>query len=183
VISRDRAYFFADGLVNINPSSSDLADIAILTANFAYGLDIEPHIAMVSFSNFGSVQHPEAEKVRKAVQIVRERRPDLNVDGEVQADIALAGDIMEERFPFSQVRNANVLIFPNLDAANASWKLLSRLGETQVIGPILVGTNKSVHALQPSAEVRDILRMTSLAVVAAQEHERREVETANVEAD
>jgi len=183
VISRDRAYFFADGLVNINPSSSDLADIAVLTADFACGLDIDPHIAMVSFSNFGSVQHPEAEKVRKAVQIVRERRPDLNVDGEVQADIALAGDIMEERFPFSQVRDANVLIFPNLDAANASWKLLSRLGETEVIGPILVGTNKSVHALQPSVEVRDILRMTSLAVVAAQEHERREVETANVEAD
>ena len=174
VIARERAYFFADALVNIEPGSEELADIAILTADFALGLDIEPHIGMISFSNFGSVQHPAAEKVRKAVQLVQERRPDLNVDGEMQADTALSAQIVEERYPFSKVRNANVLIFPNLDAATSCYKVLGRMGEAEIIGPVLLGTNRSVHALQPASEVRDIQRMTTLAVVEAQEHERRE---------
>ena len=172
VIARQHAYFFADGLVNIDPGPQDLASIAILTADLARGLDIEPHIAMLSFSNFGSVRHPQVEKVRQAVQIVRDRRPDLNVDGEMQADTALSRDIVDGRYPFSQVCEANVLIFPNLDAATASFKLLSRLGEAEVIGPVLLGTNRSVHALHPFSEVRDILRMTSLAVVVAQGLER-----------
>jgi malate dehydrogenase (oxaloacetate-decarboxylating)(NADP+) len=168
VITQERAYFLADGLVNITPDPSTLADIAILTADFAADLNIEPRLAMLSFSNFGSVNHPETLKVRLAVQIVRERRPDLCVDGEMQADVALSRHIMSEHFPFSAVRDANVLIFPNLDAANSSYKLLSRLGEADVVGPVLVGTAKSVHALQPSADLREILRMTTLAVVAAQ---------------
>jgi malate dehydrogenase (oxaloacetate-decarboxylating)(NADP+) len=174
VISRDRAYFLGDGLVNIDPGPQELAEIAILTADFVHRLDIEPRIAMLSFSNFGSVKHPAVDKVRRAVEIVRERRPDLPVEGEMQADTALEGEIMEERYPFSRIRNANVLIFPNLDAANSSLKLLSRLGGVDVIGPILVGTNRSVHALNPTAEVRDILRMTALAVVGAQDREQRE---------
>jgi malate dehydrogenase (oxaloacetate-decarboxylating)(NADP+) len=168
VITRSRAYFLADGLVNIAPDASSLAEIAILTADFAAELDIEPRIAMLSFSNFGSVNHPETLKMRHAVQIVRDRRPDLRVDGEMQADVALSGQIMDEQFPFSAVRDANVLIFPSLDAANSSYKLLSQLGAADVVGPVMVGMNKSVHPLQPSADQREILRMTALAVVAAQ---------------
>jgi malate dehydrogenase (oxaloacetate-decarboxylating)(NADP+) len=169
VIAREQPYFFADGLVNIDPGPEELADIAILTADFARELEIEPHIAMLSFSNFGSVRHPAAEKMRKAVHILHERRPDLNVDGEMQPDVALSDEIADERYPFSQVRKANVLIFPNLDAANASYKLLSRLGDADLIGPVLVGLNRSVHALQPGADVRDILRMMTMAAVGAQE--------------
>ena len=178
VIARDRAYFLADGLVNIDPGPQELADIAILTADFAQGLDIEPHIALLSFSNFGTVRHPQTDKVRRAVQIVHERRPDLNVDGEMQADTAISRAIADERYPFSAVRDANVLIFPNLDAANTSHKLLSALGHVDVIGPALLGLNRSVHPLQPTSGVTDILRMTALAVVQAQEHERREVPAA-----
>jgi malate dehydrogenase (oxaloacetate-decarboxylating)(NADP+) len=169
VISQERAHFFADGLVNIDPGPQELAEIAILTADFAQELDIEPHIAMLSFSNFGAVRHPEAEKMRKAVQIVRERRPDLCIDGEMQADTALSAEIASERYPFSRVRDANVLIFANLDAATSAFKLLSRLGDADVIGPVLVGMNRSVHPLHPGAEVRDIIRMTALAAVEAQE--------------
>jgi len=175
VIAHERAYFLADGLVNINPGSQVLADIAILTADFVRELDTEPHIAMLSFSNFGSVRRPETDKVRQAVQIVHERRPDLNIDGEMQGDTAISRVIVDERYPFSTVRDANVLIFPNLDAASISYRLLSSLGNVDVVGPVLLGLNRSVHALQPASGVTDILRMTALAVVQAQEHERREV--------
>jgi malate dehydrogenase (oxaloacetate-decarboxylating)(NADP+) len=167
VIARDRAYFFADGLVNIDPNADRIADIAILTADFVRTLGIEPNIATVSFSNFGSVRHPEAEKMRLAVDIVRDRRPDLCIDGEMQADTALAAEIVDDRYSFSRVRAANVLIFPNLDASTAAFKVLSRLGEGDVVGPALVGTNASVHPLHPASEVRDINRMAALAVLTA----------------
>ncbi|MBV9279068.1 MAG: NADP-dependent malic enzyme, partial [Chloroflexi bacterium] len=168
VIAHQRAYFFADGLVTINPTAEQVAEIAILTADFARDLDIKPHIAMLSFSNFGSVRHPEAEKMRRAARLVRERRPDLNVDGEMQADTALSREIVKERFAFSQVREANVLIFPNLDAASSSFKLLTHLGSADVVGPVLVGLNHPVQALHPLAQLRDINRMAAIAVVEAQ---------------
>jgi malate dehydrogenase (oxaloacetate-decarboxylating)(NADP+) len=168
VITQTRAYFLADGLVNIDPDDERVAEIAVITADFVRDLDIEPRIAMLSFSNFGSVHHPQAEKMRRAAEIVRQRRPDLCVDGEMQADVALSPQIMEERYPFSPLRDANVLIFPNLDAANSSYRLLLQLGEADVVGPVLVGTAKSVHALHPSADLREILRMCALAVVQAQ---------------
>lgn len=172
VIAHERAYFFADSLVTIDPTAEQLAGIAILTADFVSSLDIEPHVALLSFSNFGSVRHPAPEKVRRALAIIREQRPDLEVDGEMQADTALSPELIDGRYPFSRVRNANVLIFPNLDAANASVKLLSQLGDVEVIGPVLLGTQRSIHPLQPLSQVRDILRMTTLAVVQAQENER-----------
>lgn len=175
VMSGNHVYFIADGLVNIDPSAEDLAEIAILTADFARDFDIAPQIAMISFSNFGSVRHPEVLKVREAVDIVRHRRPDLTVDGEMQADTALSTEIADERYPFSKVRGANVLIFANLDAANAAFKVLAQLGNTYVVGPVLLGTDHSVHPLQPSADVHSIVLLGALAAVEAQEHERRKL--------
>ncbi|HZU11949.1 MAG TPA: NADP-dependent malic enzyme [Chloroflexota bacterium] len=167
VLARGRAYFFADGLININPNAVDLAEIAILTADFARQLDIQPRVALISFSNFGSLRTPESEKVAQAVQIVRERRPDLEVDGEMQADTALDAAIAEEYYPFSRVAGANVLIFPNLDAANSSLKVLSQLGEMAVIGPILLGAAHPAQVLQHGSDLRDIVRMAALTTVEA----------------
>jgi malate dehydrogenase (oxaloacetate-decarboxylating)(NADP+) len=171
VIARGRAYFFADALINVDPDPTRMAEIAILTAGFARQLDIEPHVAMISFSNFGSVPGPEPEKVQQAVRIVREREPDLNVDGEMQVDTALSSGIMDHYYPFSSIRNANTLIFPNLDAANSSLKILSQLGDVEVIGPILVGANQPVQVLQHAATVQDIVRMAALTAMDAQDVE------------
>jgi malate dehydrogenase (oxaloacetate-decarboxylating)(NADP+) len=173
VIAHNRLYFVADGLVNIDPTAAALAEIAILTADFARDFDIVPRVAMVSFSNFGSVRHPQAEKMRQATAMVRERRPDITIDGEMQADTALSPEIVQERFPFSTVRGANVLIFPNLDASNAAFKVLAQLGEAYVLGPVLLGTNASVHPVQPSADVHSLLTLGALAVVEAQERGAR----------
>ncbi len=168
MIIRDRVFFFTDATVNIDPSAEDLAEIAILAADLAQEFDIEPRIAMLSFSNFGSTRHPFAEKVQRAVEIVRERRPDLCIDGEMQADTAVVPEIIEERYPFSRVRDANVLVFPDLEAANVAYKLLQRLGGAEAIGPVLMGMGKPVHVLQTGDEVKDIVRIAAMAVVDAQ---------------
>jgi malate dehydrogenase (oxaloacetate-decarboxylating)(NADP+) len=169
LIIRDRVFFFADPTVNIDPSAEEMAEIACMAADEARRFDIEPRIAMISFSNFGSTRHPEADKVAEAVQIVRQRRPDLVVDGEMMADTAVVPEIVDELYPFSQVRDANVLIFPNLAAANVAYKLLQRLGGAETIGPVLMGMAKPVHVLQRGDEVREIVNIAALAVVDAQE--------------
>ena len=163
VIVNGRVYFFADATVNIEPSAEDLADIAIATADFARRLGLEPRVAMLSFSNFGSTRHPLSEKVKRAVEMVWERRPDLTIDGEMQADTAVVAEIVEERYPFSKVKDANVLIFPDLESANIAYKLLARLGKAEVIGPILLGIGAPVHVLQTGDEVRDIVYMAAVA--------------------
>ncbi len=172
MIVRDKVYFFTDATVNIEPTSEDLAEIAILAADLAREFDIEPRIAMLSFSNFGSTKHPLAEKVKKAVELVRARRPDLAVDGEMQADTAVVPEIIEQRYPFSRVKDANVLVFPDLEAANVAYKLLARLGGAEAIGPVLLGMGKPVHVLQTGDEVKDIVRIAALAVVDAQNRNR-----------
>jgi malate dehydrogenase (oxaloacetate-decarboxylating)(NADP+) len=172
IIVRGRVYFFADTTVNIEPTSEDLAEIALMTANEARRFDIEPHVAMLSFSNFGSTRHPLAEKVQRAVEIVRERQPDLRVDGEMMADTAVVAEIIDRRYPFSRVKDANVLIFPNLEAANIAYKLMQRLGNAEAIGPVLLGTDKPVHILQSEEEVREIVNIAALAVVDAQERQK-----------
>jgi malate dehydrogenase (oxaloacetate-decarboxylating)(NADP+) len=169
MIVREKVYFFSDATVNIDPSAEDLAEIASLAADAACRFDVQPRIAMLSFSNFGSTRHPFAEKVRRAVEILRECRPDLVVDGEMMADTAIVPEIIDELYPFSQVRDANVLIFPNLEAANVAYKLLQRLGGAETIGPVLLGMGKPVHVLQRGDEVRNIVNMAALAVVDAQE--------------
>ena len=130
----------------------------------------EPRVALLSFSNFGSSRHPFAEKVRRAVELVRLRAPGLMVDGEMQADTALAPDIIDETFSFSTLKGgANVLIFPNLEAGNIAYKLLARIGDVELIGPILMGLSRPVHVLQRGAEVKDIVNVAAIAVVDAQD--------------
>ena len=141
-----------------------------MTAETARRFDVEPRVAMLSFSNFGSTRHPLAEKVRRAVEIVKRRQPDLIIDGEMQADTAVAPEIIAGTYPFSTLEGgANVLIFPNLEAGNIAYKLLSRIGGAELIGPILMGLSKPAHVLQRGAEVNDIVNMAAIAVVEAQE--------------
>jgi len=164
VIVKGRVYLFTDATVNIDPDAETLAEIAILAADFARTLDIEPRVAMLSFSNFGSTPHPDSIKVQRAVQIVRSRRPELAIDGEMQADAAVVAEIIDERYPFSQVKDANILVFPNLSSANVAYKLLARLGGAETLGPILLGVGAPVHVLQTGADVEEIIAMTAVAV-------------------
>jgi malate dehydrogenase (oxaloacetate-decarboxylating)(NADP+) len=168
VIVKGRVYLFTDATVNIDPDAETLAEIAILAADFAKTLDIEPKIAMLSFSNFGSTPHPQSRKVREAVEIVRARRSDLIIDGEMQADVAVTPELIEGRYPFSHVKDANVLVFPDLSSANVAYKLLARLGGAETIGPILLGIGAPIHVLQAGDDVEDIVAMTAVAVMDAQ---------------
>jgi malate dehydrogenase (oxaloacetate-decarboxylating)(NADP+) len=162
--------FIADATVNFDPTAEQIADIAILAAEKVRGYDIEPRIAMLSFSNFGSTVHPSAHKMARAVDIVRNRKPDLIVDGEMMADTAVSPEILESLFPFSTLKGgANVLICPNLESANISYKLLSNLGGAEKVGPILLGIRKPVYLLIPGNEVVDIVNVTAMAVRDAQE--------------
>jgi malate dehydrogenase (oxaloacetate-decarboxylating)(NADP+) len=170
VALRDRELlFFGDTAVNITPDPNTLTDIALLTAGFVEKLGIIPRIAMLSFSNFGSVRHPEAQKVRQAVMQVKELRPDIEIDGEMQADTALNTEILQSQYPFSDLkRAANVLIFPGLASANSAYKLLAELGGAEVIGPILLGMRHPVHFLQRGSTVEDIINLVTFASVDAQ---------------
>ena len=173
MIFRQQTFFFADTTVNIDPDAATLAEIASSTAKFVSRLGIEPRVAMLSFSNFGSVKHPSAAKVQQAVALLHEREPNLQVDGEMQADTAVVERILTKVYPFSKLRGpANVLIFPDLNAANTSYKLLARLGDAQAIGPILVGMARPVHVLQRLSEVPDIVNMAVIAAVDALEYRR-----------
>jgi len=170
LIFKNRVVFCADTTVNIQPTAVELADIALLAAETVRRFDIEPRVAMLSFSNFGSTKHELTLKVKEATELVKLRDPKLMVDGEMQADTAIEPSIVEETFPFSTLKgSANVLIFPDLDSANIAYKLLIRLGGAETIGPILMGLQKSVHVLQHGCEVNDIVNMTAIAVVEAQE--------------
>ncbi len=168
LIVKGRVYLFTDATVNIDPDAQTLSEIAILAADFAYTLDIEPRVAMLSFSNFGSTPHALATKVRDAVNLVRKKRPEILVDGEMQADTAVVAEIVEQRYPFSIVKDANVLVFPDLGSANVSYKLLSRLTDAEAIGPILLGIGAPVHVLQAGDDVEDIVAMAAVAVMDAQ---------------
>jgi malate dehydrogenase (oxaloacetate-decarboxylating)(NADP+) len=166
--------FCADTTVNIDPTPEQLAQIALSTSRIVRMLGIEPRIAMLSFSNFGSVRHPKAQKVADAVRILRERAPALIVDGEMQADTAVDEHLLTTTYPFSTLKSpANVLIFPDLSAGNIAYKLLNHLGGGTAIGPILVGMDRPVHVLEQGAEVQDIVNMAAVAVMDAQEREKR----------
>lgn len=174
MIFRQQTLFFADATVNIDPDAETLAEIATATAGFVERLGIEPRVALLSFSNFGSVKHPQARKVQQAVSLLHERAPGLQVDGEMQADTAVVERILTQVYPFAKLRGpANVLIFPDLNAANIAYKLLARLGDAQAIGPILVGMDRPVHVLQRLSEVPEIVNMAVIAAVDALEHRRR----------
>ena len=168
VIIKRKVLFFADTTVNVNPDSNQLAEIAISAADTVKEFEIEPKIALLSFSNFGSVKDPEAVKVKNAVSIINQLRPDLQVDGEMQADTAVVSEILLNEFPFSKLKgSANVLIFPNLSAGNIAYKLFERLTDATVIGPILMGMKKPIHVLQRDSTVEDIINMSAIAIVEA----------------
>jgi malate dehydrogenase (oxaloacetate-decarboxylating)(NADP+) len=164
--------FCGDTTVNIEPTAEQLAQIGYAAARIVRTLGIEPRVAMLSFSNFGSVRHPEAEKVARAVALLRSRDPSLIVDGEMQADTALDEHKLKKTYPFAALKQAaNVLIFPSLSAGNIAYKLLHRLGGATAIGPILVGMRRPVHVLEQGADVEEIVNMAAVAVVDAQERE------------
>jgi len=179
MIVEDRVYLFTDATVNIDPSAEDLAEIACLAANFAQQLELEPRVAFLSFSNFGSTPHPLSDKVRRAVEIVRQKCPDFLYDGEMQADTAVVPEIVDERYPFSAVKDANVLVFPSLESANIAYKLLARLGKAKAIGPILLGMGAPVHVMQTGDDVNAIVQIASVAVMDAMNREERVPPRAN----
>jgi malate dehydrogenase (oxaloacetate-decarboxylating)(NADP+) len=171
MVTKKEAVFFADTTVTIEPTAEELAETAILTAEKAKYFEVEPRVAMLSFSNFGSAIHPLTQKVAKATKLVKAQAPDLVVDGEIQANVALDPELVEKQYSFSKLKgNANVFIFPDLQSGNIAYKLLHKLGGAEQIGPILMGTKKPVHVLQRGDDVADIVNMAAVAVVDAQEH-------------
>jgi malate dehydrogenase (oxaloacetate-decarboxylating)(NADP+) len=174
IIVKRRLYFFTDATVNIEPDAETLSEIAILAADFARTLDVEPRVAMLSFSNFGGTPHPHSEKVARAVELVLKKRPDMQIDGEMQADVAVVPELIESRYPFSRVKDANILVFPDLGSANVAYKLLARLTDAQAIGPILLGVGAPVHVLQAGDDVQDIVSMTAVAVMDAQQRKKQD---------
>jgi len=172
--------FLSDTSINIDPSSKDLAKIAQMTSKVIKMFGMQPVMAMISYSNFGSSDNERASKVRDAVAFLHRHYPDMMVDGELQTDFALNDEMLRERFPFSKLvgKKVNALIFPNLDAANITYKLLKELNDAESIGPIMMGMSKPVHILQLGASVDEIVNMTSVAVVDAQQKEKYEQEKA-----
>jgi malate dehydrogenase (oxaloacetate-decarboxylating)(NADP+) len=169
IVTKQQVYFFSDTTVNIEPTAEDLAEIALLAAEVARDFNFEPRVAMLSFSNFGSTKHPFAEKMRRATELVKQKHPEIMVEGEMMADTAVVPEIVQEKYPFSTLKNgANVLIFPDLGAANIAYKLMMRIGGAEALGPILVGLSKPVHVLQRGATVDEIVNMAAIAVAHAQ---------------
>jgi malate dehydrogenase (oxaloacetate-decarboxylating)(NADP+) len=169
IATHKNVYFFADTTVTIEPTAEQLAETAILSAEVARWFNVEPRVAMISFSNFGSTRHPLADKVRRATELVKEKAPGMIVDGEMMADTALVPELVAEDYPFSRIRgDANVLIFPSLEAGNAAYKLMLCMGGAEALGPILMGMAKPVHVLARGCGVEEIVNMASIAVVHAQ---------------
>jgi len=165
-------FFFADTTVNIEPDAHDIMEIALMSSEFVKNFDITPRVALLSYSNFGSNKGAESLKMLEALKLIREKNPNLMVDGEMQADTAVVPEIIEKTYPFSTLKGgANVLIFPNLNAGNAAYKLLSNIGNANTIGPVLQGFSKSVHVLQMGDDVNQIFNMSAIAVVDAQNKE------------
>ena len=170
MVLKNRVLFFSDTTMNIEPNSEELAEIALLTADLVKDtFNMEPKVAMLSFSSFGSVEHPLVRKVQKATELVKARRPELKCDGEMQADTALGADILAENYPWVDLPGgANVLIFPDLTSGNIGYKLVQRLAGAEVIGPITCGMAAPVHVLQRHSDLNDIIHLTALTVVEAQ---------------
>jgi len=175
MITEKGPVFLADTSINIEPTAEELAEIAQNTANVAATFGFNPVIAMLSYANYGSSTHPKARKVKEAVRILHENNPDLIVDGEIQTDFALNKELLQSQFPFSKLagKKVNILIFPNLESANITYKLLKELNGADSIGPIMVGLRRSVHILQLGASVDEIVNMAAVAAIDAQEREKR----------
>ena len=170
-IMKDRVLFLADTTMTIQPTADELSETAIMTADLALTrFGIEPKVALLSYSNFGTVNHPDIEIIRDAVKKIHEKRPDILCDGEVQADTALSKRILSEKFPWSALQGgANVLIFPNLASANISYKLIQRLAKAEIMGPITCGMSNPVNILQQESSLNDVIHMAAITVVEAQD--------------
>jgi malate dehydrogenase (oxaloacetate-decarboxylating)(NADP+) len=166
MLTKKGPLFFADATVNKNPTAEELIEIAVLVAKAVQSYKVKPHIAMLSYSNFGSSDGEEAVKVSKAVQILQNNYPGMVVDGEIQANFAFNQELISEFFPFSALagKEPNTFIFPNLSAANITYKMLQEMDAAEAIGPILLGMKKPVHILQLGSSVREIVNMVTIAV-------------------
>jgi malate dehydrogenase (oxaloacetate-decarboxylating)(NADP+) len=169
VVTKNEVKFFADCTLAIDPSAEEVAEIAIQTAELARYFEVTPRIAMLSYSTYGSAAGAAPAKMRAAAELVRQRRPDLEVDGELQASTALNADVRRTEFPFSRLTdNANVFVFPDLGAANLSYQLLERLGGAETIGPVLLGMHKPVNILPMGCSVQQIVNLAGLTALRAQ---------------
>jgi malate dehydrogenase (oxaloacetate-decarboxylating)(NADP+) len=170
LLTKQGPLFLADTTVNFNPGAEELADITLLVAKEVRNFNLTPRIAMLSYSNFGSSNSPEARLVAEATRIVKEKDPSLLVDGEMQASVAFNKEILRDNYPFSELvdKDVNTLIFPNLAAGNVAYNLLKEVGGADAIGPILLGLKKPVHVLQLGSSVRSIYNMALVAVIDAQ---------------
>jgi malate dehydrogenase (oxaloacetate-decarboxylating)(NADP+) len=176
IMNKRGVYFFADCTVNVNPSAKELVEIIGLTARGVKFFDMVPRVAVLSYSNFGSSKGEIPEKVIEAVRLAREKYPDLIIDGDIQANVALNTELQKETYPFSKLaeEGANTLIFPTLASGNIAYKLLMEIGGAEAIGPILLGMKKPVHILQLGSTIREIVNMTAIAVVDAQVYEQNQ---------
>jgi malate dehydrogenase (oxaloacetate-decarboxylating)(NADP+) len=178
IVQKNRTLFFADTTVNVDPTAEQLAHIAIESADAARFFDVEPRIAMLSFSNFGSSRYSQTTKMKDAADLVRKLRPDLIVDGEVQADTAVDPGLVKELFPFFEIKDgANVLVFPDLNSGNICYKLIHKLGNAEAIGPILMGVTKPANVMQRSTDVNDILNMAAITAIQCQTMKSRHLQS------
>jgi malate dehydrogenase (oxaloacetate-decarboxylating)(NADP+) len=169
VVTKNDFKFFADCTVNADPTSEELAEIAIQTSELAHYFEVTPRVAMLSYSTFGSARGPSPRKVAAATELVRRKRPELQVDGEIQATVATDPDVRVPEFPFTTLKeDANVLVFPNLDAANIAYQLLGSMGGSDIIGPVLLGMNQPVSVLQQGTSVQSIVNLAAMTALRAQ---------------
>jgi malate dehydrogenase (oxaloacetate-decarboxylating)(NADP+) len=176
ITNKRGTYFFSDTTVNLDPTAEELAQIVELTARGVKFFDMEPRIAVLSYSNFGSSKGDVPDKTKLAVQLVKKKHPNLVIEGDIQANVALNTEIQQETYPFSALakEGANTLIFPNLSSGNIAYKLLMEIGGAEAIGPILLGMKKPVHILQLGSSIREIVNMAAIAVVDSQLHEQND---------
>ncbi|WP_256011151.1 NADP-dependent malic enzyme [Desertivirga xinjiangensis] len=170
MLTKKGPVFFGDTTINKNPTVEELVDITVLLDRSVRKFNVDPRIAILSYSNFGTVEGEVPEKTRLAVSLLHEKFPEITVDGEMQGNFAINPKLLKNNFPFSRLvgEPANTLVFPNLESGNIAYKLLQELGEAEAVGPILLGLNKAVHILQMDSSVREIVNMTTIAVVDAQ---------------
>jgi malate dehydrogenase (oxaloacetate-decarboxylating)(NADP+) len=174
MVMQNSVKFFSDTVFNIDPDAETLADITVQTADAVQGFGVTPRVAMISYSNFGSVNHHTTRKIKDAIELVRRRRPDLELDGEMQPEMALDPQLRKQYYGFSKLtRGANTLVFPYLDPANAAYQVLKVLGGASAVGPILLGLSKPCAALQNDASAEDIVNMTAYVVLKAQQTRAR----------
>jgi malate dehydrogenase (oxaloacetate-decarboxylating)(NADP+) len=183
LMNKRGTFFFADATVNVNPTAEELFEIIRVATKGVRFFDVEPRVAVLSYSNFGSSKGDIPDKTREAVRLAKAKYPQLIIEGDIQANVALDTDLQKEMYPFSALaeKGANTFIFPNLESSNIAYKLLMEIGGCEALGPILLGMKKPVHILQLGCSIREIVNMAAIAVVDAQLYEKNLQPTAVVD--